>query len=96
MSRLQRRMHLDQVLDPAAVDPGQRLVESALRGKTARKIRTELRRGVLEPGMALTVKGEMNTGGTVFGDGIEEDRLALPWGEVVSISRSEAVFSLVA
>lgn len=46
MSRLQRRMHLDQVLDPAAVDPGQRLVESALRGKTARKIRTELRRGV--------------------------------------------------
>lgn len=57
---------------------------------------TELRRGVLEPGMALTVKGEMNTGGTVFGDGIEEDRLALPWGEVVSISRSEAVFSLVA
>lgn len=46
MSRLQRRMHLSNVLEPSAVDPEQRIVESALRGRTARKIRAELRRGV--------------------------------------------------
>lgn len=46
MSRLQRRLHLTQVLERPTVDPGQRLVENALRGRTARKIRNELRRGV--------------------------------------------------
>lgn len=57
---------------------------------------TQLRRGELGQGQALTLRSEMNTGGTVFGDGIEEDRLPLPWGEVVKIQKSDAVFSLVA
>ena len=36
----------------------------------------------------LVLTSEMNEGGVAFGDGIEEDRLALPYGEVVTISRA--------
>jgi NAD kinase len=41
---------------------------------------TSVEGGVLPPGQCLEATSEMHDGGTLFGDGIEEDRLAFPWG----------------
>ena len=45
--------------------------------------------GRIVPGERLTVFSEMNEGGTLFGDGIESDRLELPYGQSVTLSRAE-------
>lgn len=57
---------------------------------------TALCRGQLGQGGSLVVRCEMNSGGTVFGDGMEDDRLLLPWGEIVEIGISPVPFTLVA
>jgi NAD kinase len=49
---------------------------------------TSLVHGRLTPGMPLVVTSEMNDGGVAFGDGIEEDRLELPYGQVVTLSQA--------
>ena len=36
----------------------------------------------------------MNEGGVAFGDGIEEDRLELPYGEVLTVSRAPSELHL--
>lgn len=51
MSRLARRMQMLRVARGRSFDPDQHFIEAALRGRTARKVRTHLRR--LEP-MVLT------------------------------------------
>jgi NAD kinase len=56
---------------------------------------TDLSAGLLAPGCALVVTSEMNDGGVAFGDGIEEDHLELPYGQVVTIARSERCLRLV-
>jgi NAD kinase len=45
--------------------------------------------GVIAPGQRLTILSEMNEGGTLFGDGIESDRLELPYGQSVELLRAE-------
>jgi hypothetical protein len=50
--------------------------------------------GVLAPGAEVTVTSEID--GVVFGDGIEEDRLALDWGQRVTIGAAEQRLRLVA
>lgn len=55
---------------------------------------TALVHGVLKKGAALVVTSEMNDGGVAFGDGIEEDNLELPWGQVVTIARAEEALRL--
>ena len=42
-----------------------------------------------------SITSEMNQGGVIFGDGMEEDRLEFPWGSTVSIGVSERRLELV-
>jgi NAD kinase len=52
--------------------------------------------GIVNPGASLVVTSEMNDSGVAFGDGIEEDRLDLPYGQVVTLSRAELALRLAA
>lgn len=58
------------------------LVREAWPGPTSG---TDLVAGLVEE-HALTVTSEMDEGGTIFADGMEEDRLAFGWGRRVSIA----------
>jgi hypothetical protein len=51
--------------------------------------------GVLEPGETVVVSSELGSDGVVFGDGIEADRLALDWGQRVTIGVAERRLRLV-
>ncbi len=51
--------------------------------------------GRLAPGVALRVTSEMNVGGTVFGDGVEDDRIELGWGQTIELARATTTLSLV-
>ena len=50
--------------------------------------------GVIEPENVLTVISEMNEGGVVFGDGIEEDHLEIAWGQTVRVGASSSSLSM--
>jgi NAD kinase len=52
--------------------------------------------GAIHPGQELVVTSEMNEGGTVFGDGIEADRLDLPYGQTVALARAQQWMRLAA
>jgi NAD kinase len=45
----------------------------------------DLVHGVLGEEDALTIRSEMNEGGVLFGDGVEQDYLPLPFGELATI-----------
>ena len=45
---------------------------------------------------SLQITSEMNTGGTVFGDGVEDDHLDLAWGQTIAIKRAATMMRLVA
>ena len=48
------------------------------------------------PGSSLVVTSEMNDGGVVFGDGIEDDHLELAWGQTVTVRAAPQALRLVA
>lgn len=52
--------------------------------------------GAIHPGQRLVVTSEMNEGGTVFGDGIEADRLDFPYGQTVELTRADQHMRLAA
>ena len=52
--------------------------------------------GLLGAGESITVASELGGDGVVFGDGIESDRLALDWGQRVTIAAAERRLRLVA
>jgi hypothetical protein len=56
---------------------------------------TDLCEGLLGPDQSLEAVSEMNRGGVIFGDGIEDDRLRFHWGQRVRVRRSEARLNLV-
>ncbi len=51
--------------------------------------------GIVGRRNALEVRSEMNEGGVVFGDGIEEDRLDFGWAREVVVRRAERTLDLV-
>jgi NAD kinase len=55
----------------------------------------DLTEGVLGAGEALEVTSRMNTGGVVFGDGIEDDRLDFGWGRALRIEIANRRLRLV-
>lgn len=69
------------------------LVREAWASVTSGDSLTDGRIGV---GEALRVTSEMNEGGTVFGDGIEADRLELPFGQTVELGCAEQSMRLAA
>ncbi|MFH1465105.1 MAG: hypothetical protein ABIO70_12035 [Pseudomonadota bacterium] len=56
---------------------------------------TKLTEGLLADGEALGFTNELNEGGVVFGDGIEQDFLALSWAQRVEIRRAPRALALV-
>ena len=60
-----------------------------------RALGTSLTEGRLSPGTTLTVTSEMNEGGAVFGDGIEDDRLEFGFGQRLIVRASETRLRLV-
>lgn len=57
---------------------------------------TDLEHGLLHEGRDIVIVSEMNEGGTVFADGIEDDRLEFTWGMRLSVSLAERALHLVA
>ena len=51
--------------------------------------------GLVGEGQSLRITSEMNSGGVVFGDGIEDDFLAFDWGRVASIRVAENRLRLI-
>ena len=56
----------------------------------------ELTSALIAGGAAAEVSSAMGEGGVVFGDGIEDDRLAFTWGRIATIRRAETPLRLVA
>jgi hypothetical protein len=44
---------------------------------------------------ALSIHSEMDDGGVVFGDGIEQDRLEFPWGTRLELRCAESSLRLL-
>lgn len=47
--------------------------------------RTDLTEGFVLPGEPIEIVSEMNRGGVIFGDGIEDDYLKFDWGRTVQV-----------
>jgi hypothetical protein len=56
---------------------------------------TEIAEGVVEHRDVVEVISEMDDGGVVFGDGIEDDRVMFPWGVRVTVRVAETKLRLV-
>lgn len=56
---------------------------------------TDVADGRFSPALQLVITSEMNDGGVVFGDGIEQDSLDLPYGQVLTISAAPVPLRLV-
>lgn len=52
--------------------------------------------GYLSEGTNLTIVSEMNTGGVIFGDGIEDDRIQFLWGAKADVRVARQRFNLLA
>ena len=57
---------------------------------------TDITEGRLGDDGALTITSEMNDGGVIFGDGIEEDRIEFDWGMTARVGVSSRCLRLVA
>ena len=51
--------------------------------------------GLVDEGIPFELTSRMDDGGTIFGDGIEADRLEFGWGRRVEITAAERCLLLV-
>ena len=56
---------------------------------------TSLTAGLIDDNEQLNVRSEMNSGGVVFGDGIESDYLDFNWGKTVTLRIADSKLNLV-
>lgn len=56
---------------------------------------TQVTCGLIGSGKALAVISEMNEGGVIFGDGIEDDHLDFTWGQTVRVHVARSSLSMV-
>lgn len=56
---------------------------------------TKVAEGIVEAGENLSVVSEMDDGGVIFGDGIEDDRAMFPWGLRVNLAPAATKLRLV-
>jgi NAD kinase len=56
---------------------------------------TRITEGLLERDETLTITSELAQGATLFGDGIESDRIHVDWGQTVTIRASDRSLHLV-
>jgi NAD kinase len=56
---------------------------------------TTITDGVIQAGRHLAITSEMDEDGVLFGDGIEEDRIAFPYGMRVELAKAEVCLNLV-
>ena len=61
----------------------------------ARILDGRIQQGRIESSEELHVTSEMNDGGVIFGDGIEDDRIEFAWGMTAKISLSARSLHLV-
>jgi NAD kinase len=78
---------------PAATEPG--LVFFVREAWPSRATGVDITTGSLGPKDQITVRCEQELGGVVFGDGLEEDRIALSFGQEVSVAVSSKRLRLV-
>jgi hypothetical protein len=52
--------------------------------------------GLIGPSTALTMTSEMNDGGTIFGDGLEDDRIEWPWSQTATLGLAPERLRLIA
>lgn len=56
---------------------------------------TSLTSGLLSDNEQLYIRSEMNSGGVIFGDGIESDYLEFGWGRAVTLTIADRTLNLV-
>jgi hypothetical protein len=89
---IHRQCHVEWAL-PAPTDPS--LVFFVREAWPSVASGTTITQGILAEGSALEVVSEMNDEGVIFGDGIEDDRVELPFGAEVRIARAADRLRLV-
>ena len=78
---------------PRPTDP--RLVFFVREAFPSRATGVQIQEGMVDAGQSLTIFSEMDDGGVVFGDGIEQDRLEFPWGSRLEVGCASRTLRLV-
>lgn len=91
-SLVRQRRHRPELPDPTE----RRLVFLVREPFPSRTTAAGIEAGVIDEGRALRLRSEMNEGGTVFGDGIESDRLDFSWGMSLEVGVAPRCLNLVA
>ncbi len=88
-----RLCHRSEIRPPSPTDPA--LCFFVREAWPSVRTNTDLTEGLVDEQRRLSVVSEMNVGGVVFGDGLEEDRLDFAWGQRLEVRRSNRTLNLV-